>query len=81
MSGRDSFFIHASIFLDRLLRHFATDALSFLTKLGEVRVPSNVLLVSFDAVSLYTPIDIMEGVPTAQGALYKTAFSRRENNL
>lgn len=62
-------FNRASVFLDRALRHFATevppfiqDTNDFSQKLKDVRIPSHTILASFDVVSVYTSIDIMEGV-------------------
>lgn len=82
VSGRDSIFNHASIFLDKVLRYFATGASSFvrdtddfLLKLQQVRLTSNIIFASFDVVSLYTSIDIMEGVQAVHKVLTRTSYT------
>lgn len=82
VSGRESIFNHASIFLDRLLREFAMGARSyiqdtndFLLKLEEVEVPNEALLASFDVTSLYTSIDTTEGLQAVSNTLSETNFS------
>lgn len=82
MSGRESVFSHASIFLGRELRCYATNVPSFiqntkdfLLKLVDVRVPSHAILASFDMVSLYTSIDFIKGVEATKKALSKSTYS------
>lgn len=68
MSGRESIYSQASIFLDHVLRRFAIKTSSyirntndFLEKRKTVELPTNVILASFDVIIVYMSIDVQEG--------------------
>ncbi|CAJ0937035.1 unnamed protein product, partial [Ranitomeya imitator] len=69
VSGRGSLFNNVAIFLDRVLRSYATSAKSyirdtgdFLNKIENVIISESTILASFDVVSLYTSIEHDKGL-------------------
>lgn len=84
VSGRGSLFNHVSIFLDKILCEFVTQAPSyirdtndFLKRLKSVQVPTNMVLASFDITSLYTSTDITEGIEAIRRTLMSTQYTER----
>ncbi|CAJ0931895.1 unnamed protein product [Ranitomeya imitator] len=76
VSGRGSLFNHVAIFLDRVLRIYATSAKSyirdtgdFLNKIENIIISDSTILASFDVVSLYTSIEHGKGLEAVSGML------------
>lgn len=84
VSGKGSLFNNASIFLDKLLCEFATTAPSyirdtndFLEKFKSVELPTNPVLASFDVISLYTSIDVIDGIEAVKRTLDATKYTEK----
>ncbi|XP_056408110.1 uncharacterized protein LOC130306859 [Hyla sarda] len=76
VSEQGSVTSHISIFLDGILRPYASSAKSyirdtgdFLNKLSEIHVPEGAILASFDHVSLYTSIPHDGGVQAVSSTI------------
>ncbi|XP_075684577.1 uncharacterized protein LOC142652784 [Rhinoderma darwinii] len=88
ISGCGSIFSPIAIFLDKILRNFAINAKSyiqdttdFLTKLDEVQLEGDCILVSFDVCSLYTSINHTRGLRTVSEALQQSNYTHECINL
>lgn len=84
VSGRESLFKDIGIFLDKVLRDFASgaksyirDTMDFLGKIRNLTLPENAILGTFDIVSLYTSIDHSRGIGAVQACLDQTEFNIR----
>ncbi|XP_056425917.1 uncharacterized protein LOC130367520 [Hyla sarda] len=76
VSGRGSATSHLSIFVDQVLRPYATGARSylrdtsdFLNKISSIRVPPDTIIATFDVVSLYTSIPHDGGVQAVKDSI------------
>lgn len=81
VSGRESIFNHICIFLDKILRPYATNAKSliydstdFLEKIHNLAIPQHDILGSFDIISLYTSIEDDFAIEAVRACLEQSQF-------
>ncbi|CAJ0966647.1 unnamed protein product [Ranitomeya imitator] len=82
VSGSDSIFSSIGVFLDKILNpiagsaeSFLRDTTDFLEKIKEISIIGEVILASFDVMSLYTSIDHKRGLEAINKKLMSTQYS------